>query len=210
MSLPTLEEPFTDAAQQHKADMMGMYVFLASEIMLFGGLFAGILVYRLLHHAEVIEASRRLHLWISALNTVVLLTSSLCVALAVQAARQALRSLTSGFLGAAVLLGAAFLGLKAVEYRMEYQEGLLPVPGAVHRFSGPVEHLFMDLYLVATSLHAVHLTVGMVVLLTVMGKLKRHTLSLPQDATTVEIVGLYWHLVDIVWVFLYPVLYLAR
>jgi cytochrome c oxidase subunit 3 len=205
-----VREPYRDARQQHEAAMMGMYVFLGTEIMLFGGLFAAILVVRALHPHEVVEASMRMHIFLGAINTGVLLTSSLAVALAVQAARAAMTRAAAAFLLAAVGLGLVFLSLKAMEYVREYHDGLLPVFGAPTRFSGPVEHLFMNLYLVATGLHAIHVTIGLVLLGALALRTALGGLLLPQRAVVVEVCGLYWHLVDVIWVFLYPVLYLAR
>jgi cytochrome c oxidase subunit 3 len=204
-----LHDPFSDTRQQHAADMMGMYVFLATEIMLFGGLFAVILVMRLLHPQEVVASSRQLHVFIGAANTAILLTSSLAVALAVHAARASLRPLAAGLLVLAALLGVGFIGLKIFEYFAEYQEKLLPLTATAH-FSGPVEHMFMNIYLISTALHAVHVTVGIVILATLSLRLSLHSVPLPRRAVIVEACGLYWHLVDVIWVFLYPALYLAR
>ncbi|MGB0083839.1 MAG: cytochrome c oxidase subunit 3 [Rhodomicrobiaceae bacterium] len=205
-----LHEPYADATQQQEAIMMGMYVFLASEIMLFGGLVAVAFVLRFLHPQEMVEASKRLHIYVGAINTAVLLTSSLFVALAVQAARAAARSRTALFTGGAAGLGVAFLGLKAIEYYEEYGEGLLPGISEPGQFTSPVQRQFMDLYLVATGLHAIHVTIG-ILLLGGLGWLAGGgRLRLPQRAVTVETAGLYWHLVDVIWVFLYPILYLAR
>ncbi|WP_027133222.1 cytochrome c oxidase subunit 3 [Geminicoccus roseus] len=205
-----VHEPFEAAPQQREADLMGMYVFLATEIMLFGGLCAVILIYRGLHPEEVVAASKKLHLWIGALNTVMLLTSSLAVAAAVQAARAARSGLAARCLAGAALLGLLFLGLKAVEYHAEYQEGLLPILSQPPTFSSPAQQLFMNLYLFATFLHALHLTIGVALVAGLAWRLHRQSLPLPQRLMTVQVAGLYWHLVDIVWVFLYPILYLAR
>lgn len=205
-----VHDPYQAAGQQHEADMMGMYLFLATELMLFGGLCIVIVIYRFMHPEEVVAASARLHLWIGAINTVVLLTSSLAVAAAVQAAEQARAGKSASWLVVAAGLGLCFLGLKAYEYHEEYKEGLLPVVSDPARFAGPVEHLFMNLYLFATSLHAVHLTIGIALVLGLAWRVWRGGVPLPRQAVTVEVSGLYWHLVDIVWVFLYPILYLAR
>jgi cytochrome c oxidase subunit 3 len=191
-----VDQPYSTATQQREAAVMGMYVFLGTEIMLFGGLFAVSLGLRLCHPREFVEASRHLHLWIGAANTAVLLTSSAAVALAVQAARAQQARAIRWLLLLAALLGAAFLAIKAYEYATEYREGLL-LGGA------GVQRLFMDLYLVSTGLHAVHVTAGIVLLTTV-------AMAAPRRAVVVENAGLFWHLVDAIWVFLYPVLYLAR
>jgi cytochrome c oxidase subunit 3 len=203
-------EPYVTRPQQREAAVMGMYVFLGSEIMLFGGLFVVALSLRLLHPQDVVAASRHLHLSIGALNTLVLLTSSFCVALAVQMAHAARIQSTAWLLVAGAALGLIFLGIKAVEYRTEYGEGLLPFFSQPARFQSTAAKLFMDLYLVSTALHAVHVTVGILLLAGVAVRVGRRRLALPRRAIVVETTGLYWHLVDAIWVFLYAVLYLAR
>ena len=205
-----VHDPYQEAGQQHEADMMGMYLFLATEIMLFGGLCTVIVIYRFLHPQEVVEASRQLHLWIGAINTVVLLTSSLAVAAAVKAAQAAHHRMSATWLAGAASLGLGFLGLKAIEYHEEYMEGLLPILGDPPRFAGPVEQLFMNLYLFSTALHAIHLGIAIALVAILAWRLWRRRIPLPGQAVTIEVSGLYWHLVDIVWVFLYPILYLAR
>lgn len=203
-------EPYVSAEQQRDATVMGMFVFLATEIMLFGGLFAVALVLRIMHPREVVEASKHLHIWIGAINTAVLLTSSLGVALAVHAAHSGARRAVVWLLAGSAVLGLLFLGIKAFEYSREYAEGVLPAFNVPGRFSNPVEHLFMNLYLISTALHAVHVTIGVVLLGAVSTGTARGWLRLPDRAIVVETSGLYWHLVDAIWVFLYPVLYLAR
>ncbi|MGE0717112.1 MAG: cytochrome c oxidase subunit 3 [Alphaproteobacteria bacterium] len=203
-------EPFDAFVQQHEAARMGMLVFLATEIMLFGGLFAAILAVRIAHPHEFAAASARTHVFIGTANTAVLLTSSFAVAVAALAARAARTRLTSLWLAAASLLGVAFLGLKAVEYGLEYANGLLPGMSDPLRVSSPVEQLFMDVYLVSTGLHAVHVTIGILLLGSLAVRVTSGALRLPGRAVVVEVCGLYWHLVDVIWVFLFPALYLAR
>jgi cytochrome c oxidase subunit 3 len=205
-----LREPYAEPAQQYEADMLGMYLFLATEIMLFGGLFAALAAYRVLHPHEFAAASRKLHLWIATANTVVLLTSSLLVALAVRAARLAEERPTVLSLVGAAALGAVFLGLKGLEYWEEFWEGILPVPGSGFAFASPFEHIFMNIYLIATGLHAVHLTIGILLLLGLAYRIEVRSLRLPERLIAIELPGLYWHLVDVIWVFLLPALYLAR
>jgi len=205
-----IHEPYVDPRQQHSADMMGIYVFLASELMLFGGIFAVAYVMRILHSDDYTESSRHLHVWYGGINTVVLLTSSLAVALGVEAARLGRGRHAAYCLLAAALLGLGFLGIKAAEYAAEYREHLLPLPGALAQFSSPVEHQFMNLYLIATMLHAVHLTVGIVLLIVVAATLLRPAWRMRNPGMTVKVSGIYWHLIDVVWIFLYPALYLAR
>jgi len=205
-----LRDPYVDPSQQHAAAMMGIYIFLATELMLFGGLFAVALAIRIQHGPEYIAASRELHVWIGTINTAVLLTSSLAVAVAVHVARLGKPRQAILLLGIAAILGLAFLALKAVEYGEEYGDGLLPGFSVPERFTSPVHRQFMDLYLVATSLHALHLLIGIGVLAAIMFRLARRTLNIPDRSIVVAVGGVYWHLVDVVWIFLYPALYLAR
>jgi cytochrome c oxidase subunit III len=206
----TLRPPYSEPRQQHEADLMGMYLFLGSEIMLFGGLFAAMALTRLHHPAEYVAASHQMHLWIGAANTLILLTSSLCAAFAVATARNGAASATAGWLIGTAGLGLGFLGFKLLEYTLEYRDGVLPVPGGDANLTKPVETLFMHLYLIATGLHAIHLSIGIALMAGLAVRARRRSLALPGRAVTVEIGCLYWHLVDVIWVFLYPVLYLAR
>jgi cytochrome c oxidase subunit 3 len=206
----TLREPYAAPQQQRDADFMGMYVFLGTETMLFGALFCLVFGYRTLHPQATAVAARHMQLWIATANTGLLLTTSLFVALGVHAARQGARRATAGMFALALSLGLVFLVLKGIEYGLDYADGLMPVighPSPVRR--GPAG-LFIDLYFVATVLHAIHLTVGLVVLawtaLVVLTRRKR----VPDQAVVVEMSGLYWHFVDVVWVFVFPMFYLAR
>ena len=202
-----LREPFTDAAQQAAADRMGMFIFLGTEVMLFGGILAVALVDRIEHPDAVIAASSRLDLWLGAINTVVLLTSSLAMAIATVAARHDRRRAAIVALLVTAALGLAFLGLKSLEYGQDYAEGLLPALAPPAEPTDPAQALFLNLYLAATALHAIHLTIGIGLVLWLASRIARR----PADqAMTTELTGLYWHFVDIVWVFLYPVLYLVR
>lgn len=188
--------------------MMGMYIFLASETMLFSGLFLVALYLRLEHASEVVAASRQMHYFIGAANTALLLSSSFLVALAVEAAHMGRARPVA--LATAGLLGLGFLALKAVEYWMEYGEKVLPLPGAATDFSSSTQHAFMNLYLIATVLHAVHLSIGIGLIATLTLRLLSGTLHMPARSVVVTNAGLYWHLVDVIWIFLYPVFYLAR
>lgn len=164
-----VREPYAAPGQQREVAMMCMYIFLASETMLFSGLFLVALHLRLEHASEVIAASRQMHYFIGAANTALLLTSSLLVALAVEPAREG--RARQAALTTAILLGLGFFALKAVEYRTEYAEGILPLPGAVKEFSSPARHAFMNLYLIATALHALYLSLGIGLLATLAVRL---------------------------------------
>jgi len=197
-------EPFATLERQREADRLGMALFLASETMLFGAVILGLLALRSFDPAGFAQTSARLSLPTGAANTALLLTSSLLVALAVAAqARDEVRR-TALCLLLAILLGAAFLAVKALEYRSEYAEGLMP------GFGAPLPRdarLFADAYFIATGLHALHVIVGLGLLGTMAWRLRGDD---PPGETTLGNVGLYWHLVDAVWVFLFPILYLSR
>jgi len=200
-----LHEPFHEAERQEEADRLGMLVFLGSEAMLFGGIFAVAMALRLLHPQDYIAASSQMKLWHGTLNTAVLLTSSLMAALAVEAARGGSPRWAGRALWSAVALGLLFLGIKGHEYWLEYREGAIPGLANAHVGSA-FEQLFMNLYCAATGLHALHLIGGMVLL--AIAALKRSARE-DRQAVLIGNVALYWHLVDLVWVFLYPTLYLA-
>jgi cytochrome c oxidase subunit 3 len=210
MAETPLTEPYSDPRQQHDAAMMGMYLFLGSEVMLFGGIFAVAAYLRLVHTQEAVAASKALHYGIGGINTAVLLTSSLCIALAVEAGRQGERRPAIRWLACALLLGLSFLGIKAYEYASEYTENLMPFAGHDMRIATPVQRLLMDLYLIATSLHALHMLVGLGLLAGLIVALAREWVVVPERAIVLITIGLYWHFVDVVWIFLYPVFYLAR
>lgn len=185
-----------------------MWVFLATEVLFFGGLFLVYLVYRHSYPQEFGEASRTLDLFWGATNTVVLISSSLTMAMAVAAAREGNRSGTVLFLVVTMLLGAAFLGVKALEYGRKIAEH--HVPGAGFLFEGKhPEHaeIFFSLYFVMTGLHALHMIVGIGVLAVITTLATRRHFS-AEYSTPVEMSGLYWHFVEIIWIFLFPLLYL--
>jgi cytochrome c oxidase subunit 3 len=206
----TLREPYAAAEQQRDADFMGMYVFLGTEAMLFGGLFCLVFGYRTLHPEAVAVAARHMQLWIATANTGILLTSSLLVALGVHSARQGARRAVAGFFLGALALGLAFLVLKGVEYGIDYRDGLMPVVGSPSPVRATPAGLFIDLYFIATGLHAIHLSVGLVVLAWTATVVLRRVKAVPDQAVVVEMAGLYWHFVDVVWVFAFPIFYLAR
>jgi cytochrome c oxidase subunit 3 len=206
-----VEHQFDDAEQQHLAATLGMWVFLATEVMFFGGLFTAYAVYRSLHPSAFVEASRLLNVPLGAVNTAVLLISSLTMALAVRFAQLRRRQAVVGFLLLTMLFGTAFLGVKAVEWTHDYHERLIPAiswNGA--RFHDPaMAQMFFVLYFCMTGLHALHLIIG-VVLVGVVAYLAWRGWFSGGGMTQIENTGLYWHFIDIVWVFLYPLLYLIH
>ncbi len=186
-----------DIAERETAEL-GMWVFLATEVMLFGGLFTAYTVYRAIYPVGFAEGSRLLDLTLGTVNTVVLIVSSGTMALAVSAARLGQRRLVRVLLVATGLLGLVFLAIKALEYQHHLAEGL--VPGLAWHYSAARANevqLFMLAYFAMTGLHAIHLTiaVGLVLFATWF-------------RTRLEILALYWHFVDVIWIFLLPLLYL--
>jgi len=201
---------FEDAEQQFEASTLGMWAFLITEIMFFGGLFLGYIIYRTAYPAAFAEASRLLDYQLGAINTAVLICSSLTMVLAVRAAQMGQRRGLIVFLLLTILLGGVFLGNKVVEYSHKFHDHL--VPGPNFGPEAPLAHpqqveLFFGFYFGMTGLHALHMIIGIVVLFILVVQAWRGRFS--QDYfTPIDITGLYWHFVDIVWIFLFPLLYL--
>lgn len=198
-------EQFATPEQQRETAFLGMWTFLATELMLFGGLFFGIAVYRLLYPEAMREASHHLYKSLGGINTAVLLTSSLTMALAVAAARQGRRRDATIDLAITAALGLVFVGIKGTEYLLEYREGLMPGVGPPFPLHAPGAELFFNAYFFATGLHALHLLIGVGIVGTVIARIGVGSVG---RQIVVEITGLYWHFVDVVWVFLYPAFYL--
>jgi cytochrome c oxidase subunit 3 len=203
LSVPT---PYHDRAQRDVANQLGMWAFLATEMLLFGGMIMAYITYRLTYPAAFSYGSHRLEFWKGTVNTAVLLTSSLFMALGDGMIKRGSRAGLQGFLCATVALGAVFLGIKFSEYHEMYLEHL--VPGIRFEAVGPPQlGLFLFLYFALTALHALHMLVGIGVLTWLMWLNHKGRLS-PVAHAPVAMVGLYWHFVDCVWIFLYPLLYL--
>lgn len=203
---PTFQ--FVDMRQQHDVARLGMWVFLATEVLFFGGLILSYCVYRTAYPAGFAEAARHTKIIIGTANTAILLTSSFLVAWAVTVAKLRDGRFAALLLWAAALLGIIFLGLKATEYTMEYREHLLP--GLDFDFPGPhahAVHLFFSFYIVATGLHAIHVGIGIIVLAVIGLRAHQHAYS-DQYHSPITVAGLYWHFVDLVWIFLYALIYL--
>lgn len=205
-----LAHQFDDLKQQHEADELGMWLFLSTEIMFFGGLFLAYTIYRTQDEAAFAASSHQLDLLLGTINTAVLLCSSLTMALAVFAAETLQRRKLVGLLAVTMVLGCVFLGIKGIEYFHKYEHGLMPILGLPFDWSGPSPghaEMFFDLYFLMTGVHALHMLIGLGVLLILLIKSSRGGL-LGVLSTPVHLSGLYWHFVDIVWVFLFPLLYL--
>jgi cytochrome c oxidase subunit 3 len=206
---PELADQFDDHDQQHDTANLGMWIFLATEVMFFGGLFTAYSVYRSLYWDAFVVASRRLSAGLGGINTAVLLTSSFTMALAVRAIQMRRRRELFLLLGATMILGAAFLGIKGYEWYDDYREHL--VPGPNFEFKSDLRdqaQIFFLLYFIMTGLHGLHMIIGLCLVGTIAALSWKHE-RLGLGENQVEISGLYWHFVDLVWVFLYPLLYLV-
>ena len=211
-----LEEQYADLQQQHHTAALGMWVFLATEVMFFGTLFLAVAVYRYVYPLEFEKASERLNWMIGGTNTLVLLLSSLTIVLAVHYAQLDQRKRIVLFLGLTALLGLCFLGFKAREYYLDYQENLIPgwrfdsgewTRNGLRDDQVPHVKLFLFLYWVMTGFHALHVTIGICAVLVILVLAWRGHFS-SVYYSPVDVTALYWHFVDIVWIFLLPTLYL--
>lgn len=206
MSDIALDAPDTVRAYQSR---LGMWIFLATELMFFGPVFLGYAVGRLHHPVAFAAAAHHTDVVLGTLNTMVLLSSSAAIALATECARGGAIALARRMLWITVILGCVFLAIKGYEYAQDLREGLFP--GAAFHADGMQDEvggrLFFFLYFFATGLHAVHLTIGICLVLFVQWQAARAP-AVPL-LRSLEATGLYWHFVDIVWVFLFPILYLA-
>jgi cytochrome c oxidase subunit 3 len=206
---PLVAQQFDDIEQQRDAAKLGMWIFLATEVLFFGGLFLGYTIYRFTYGQIFVETSRKLEVVLGGTNTAVLLISSLLMAFAVRAAKLDQRRMLTWLLIGTALLGCLFMSIKAVEYHKDYVDHL--VPGRQFEWHGADPQnaqLFFWIYFAMTGLHAIHVTAGIGIMLVLallawLGKFSHG------NHNTVEIAGLYWHFVDIVWVFLFPLLYLV-
>jgi cytochrome c oxidase subunit 3 len=215
---PELRHHFADMQQQTNSASLGMWLFLVTEIMFFGGLFCAYLIYRLMYFPAFGAASQTLDIKLGAFNTIVLIISSVTVVFAVRAAHDGNRKQLVAYMVITILLGLTFLGVKAIEYKEKFEKH--HVPGASFSFDKPFDdngkeipvepqhaQLFFALYFAMTGMHALHMIIGCG-LFTVLTYLSWKGRYSPQYYTPIENAGLYWHLVDIIWIFLFPLLYL--
>jgi cytochrome c oxidase subunit 3 len=207
---PRLAEQFEDMAKQTHAAHLGMWVFLGSEVLLFAGLFALYAGYRVMYPVDFASATEHNNVAIGTINTFILITSSLTVALSIHAIRGSRPRCTAYLLLASMLLGIVFLFLKGVEYAEHFHEGIFP--GAAYRFAdlpGYGAKLFFTLYFLMTGLHALHVIGGLIVLGWIFIGCMQGQYGEAYH-TPVELGGLYWHLIDVIWIFLWPLLYLIH
>jgi cytochrome c oxidase subunit 3 len=217
---------YGDIEQQRGAERLGMWMFLTTEILFFAGVFLAYTVYRIWYPREFAEISSRLNVLIAGINTFLLLTSSLTMTFAIRAAQLGNRSSLIRNLAISALLGSLFMCFKAYEYAQDYHEGLIPWSsnfGTVPEHGSEItlaEHwekhdlaanrirLFMTFYFAMTGIHGVHLIIGIACIIYLLVRAVRGTLT-PDRYVAVEVTSLYWHLVDAIWLFLMPLLYLA-
>ena len=208
-----LRHHFASMDQQRETSTFGMWLFLLTEIMFFGGLFCAYLVYRATYYQAFVEGSQTMNIWLGATNTVVLICSSLTMALAVRCAQTDNRKLMIILLIITMLFGLAFLGIKAIEYHEHWTHHQFPGPN----FSFPQAEaagvnpqnvsIYFSLYWAMTGLHALHMVIGVALVLWITITAARGIYS-ADYYSPVENVGLYWHFVDLVWIYLFPLLYL--
>jgi len=233
---PALQHHFDTMPQQREAAVLGMWVFLLTEVLFFGGLFVTYTLYRMWYYPAFAAASKSITISWGLLNTAVLIGSSLTMALAVRAAQTNQRKATVNWLLATILLGSVFLGVKVIEYADKFEHHHVPGPhfvwashaggeggeAALHETAtashgptmGPDElqrttQIFFSLYFTMTGLHALHMIVGIVILFIIAWMAHKGRFDSEYHAP-VEMTGLYWHFVDIVWIFLFPLLYLVE
>jgi cytochrome c oxidase subunit 3 len=209
-----LQHHFDNMEQQREAGNLGMWVFLVQEVMFFGGLFLAYTLYRSNYPEAFAAASNHLNITLGTVNTVVLICSSLTMALAVYYAQTGVRYLQIIFLILTMILGATFLSIKAVEYYDKYRDHLIPIAGMFnweqalpHNVAPQHLQMFYWIYFAMTGLHALHMIIGLGILAWLLYNAWRGRYS-PEYHAPVEITGLYWHFVDIIWIFLFPLLYL--
>ena len=227
---PALQHHFDTMARQKEAAVIGMWVFLLTEILFFGGLFVAYMIYRVWYYDAFALASKSLDIFWGALNTAVLIGSSLTMALAVRAAQTNQRKATVNWLILTMLLGSVFLGVKVIEYADKFEHHHVPGPNFVWEAAGepaaPVApqrethrmtpaqlqnttQIYFSLYFTMTGLHALHMIVGIGLMSVITWMAWRGKFD-AEYFTPVEMSGLYWHFVDIVWIFLFPLLYLVE
>ncbi len=203
-----LAHHFDSLEQQSQCFTLGMWIFLLTEVMFFGGLFAAYTVYRFQYFEAFVAGSHHLDVTLGAVNTVVLLLSSLTMALAVHDAQAGKKGGLVGNLLLTIVLCGVFLGIKFVEYKAKFDHHL--IPGAGFQFEGPhakAAQIFYLLYFIMTGTHALHMVIGAGILAVLVVKATRGRYSADFNSP-VEVTGLYWHFVDLVWIFLFPLLYL--
>jgi cytochrome c oxidase subunit 3 len=206
---PAHQHHFQTMEQQAEAATLGMWLFLVTEVMFFGGLLTAYLLYRVWYPVAWSEGSAELDIVLGGTNTAVLIGSSLTMAMAVRSAQTGFRRATVVYLLLTMALGLTFLVIKFFEYKHKYDLGHIPGPN--FHYEGPLAsqvEIFISLYFALTGLHALHMVIGFGIMSVILWMAVKGRFS-PEWYTPVELAGLYWHFVDIVWIFLFPLLYLV-
>jgi cytochrome c oxidase subunit 3 len=204
-----LAHQFDDLAQQHESSTLGMWAFLVTEVMFFGGMFLVYILYRVNYPDMWEKASQHLDWKLGGINTLLLLVSSLTMAFAVHAAGEGKAKATFNYLVVTMMLGAGFLVIKAFEYAHKIHDGLIPGLHWTNTELPEKSEAFFFLYFALTGVHALHMIIGIGVVAAIAMKARRGVYTAAYN-NPVEMVGLYWHFVDIIWIFLYPLLYLIQ
>jgi cytochrome c oxidase subunit III len=214
---PALQHHFATKEQQKNSASLGMWVFLAQEVMFFGGMFCTYLVYRYKYFGDFGSASQTLNIWDGTINTAVLICSSLTVVLAVRAAQLGKRKALTGWLLLTIVLGLVFLGIKGMEYAQKFEDHHVPGPSFAYHGTIPSHpdqqvdprhaEIYFSLYFAMTGMHALHMIVGVGLFSTLAFWSWRGKYS-ADYYTPIENAGLYWHFVDVVWIYLFPLFYL--
>ena len=206
-----IHEQFSNADQQRHAATMGMFIWLITELLLFSGLFLIALILRILHPQSVTVAAKHLKFWIGATNTVILICSSLTMSGAIELSRLGWQRGMVRCMLVTAALGSAFLVLKGYEYYADWDEHM--VPFFLHRHyelaGDAASALFVNLYFVTTGLHGLHLTTGVAIML-VLARQASAPGYLTRHQNRIEVYGLYWHFIDLVWVVVFPILYVLN
>lgn len=199
---------FSSAEHEFETSKEGMWVFMVTEVLMVGALFVGYLIFRSLYPEAFHEAHKLLNVKMGAINTVVLITSSVTMVLGVTAAQRGQVQRCLAMLGSTVVLGFCFLVVKYFEYSHKFHEGILPGGNFTYpALTVPKAPLFFSFYFMMTGVHAFHVVVGMCLIVWIMTRVKKGEIT-PSFYTPVELVGFYWHFVDLVWIYLFPLLYL--
>ena len=202
-----LAHHFDTPEQQLDSAKLGMWVFLVTEVLMFGGLFAAFILFKSFDTKVFIMAHEHLNKVQGGTNTIVLLTSSLTMALAVRSSALGKRAATTNYLIATIGCAFVFLVVKYFEYSHKIHDGLLPGDFFANPELPRSAHVFFSLYFMMTGLHGIHVVIGIGLISWVLWRNVRGDFS-PEYYTAVDIVGLYWHLVDLIWIYLFPLLYL--
>lgn len=205
-----LQDHFTDVRQQRHAAVLGMWSWLLTELLLFSGLFLVALILRILHPLSVQNATRHLEFWIGCANTVILIISSLTMSGAIMSSRLGLQRPMLWFMYVTATLGSGFLVLKLYEWYQDYLDHLTPFMSRPYDLAGdPYSVLYVDLYYIATALHGFHLFTG-VTILTILAMQARAEGYLTRHQNRIEVYGLYWHFIDLMWIMVWTIIYVMN